>query len=105
MSETLFLIVRIDAPDSGPKRLEAMEAHIQYTLSNKHRFYVGGALRHEAVASAVGSTMIIAADSLEAAREFASQDPFDKAGVYARTDVWLFNAGVGEWLPEHLRKF
>lgn len=105
MSENLFLIVRTDAPNSEAKRLEAMENHIQYTISNKHRFHVGGALRHEVGAKAVGSAMIIAAESAEEAHDFASQDPFDQAGVYKRTDIWHFNAGVGDWLPDNLKQF
>ncbi|WP_416877502.1 YciI family protein [Litorimonas sp.] len=105
MTQSYFLIVRTDADDSAEKRLAAMDAHIKYTVENKHRFCVGGAIRHDPNADALGSAMIIQANSLENARAFASLDPFDKTGVYARTDVWQFNVGVGEWLPEKLRKF
>ncbi|NNC38706.1 MAG: hypothetical protein HKO02_14705 [Hyphomonadaceae bacterium] len=105
MENIIFLIVRTDAPNSAEKRLAAMEAHIEYTISNKDRFYVGGAIRHIPDAAALGSAMIVKADSLDEARAFAAMDPFDKIGIYARTDVWLFNVGVGEWLPEDLKKF
>jgi|GEM_PF-5997857 len=101
----IFLVVRTDADDSQDKRLAAMDAHIKYTIANKHRFHVGGAIRQDLEAAAVGSAMVIQAKSLDDAQAFAAEDPFDQAGVYARTDVWHFNAGVGDWLPENLRKF
>lgn len=105
MTENIFLIVRTDSADSADSRLAAMDAHIQYTIANNHRFYVGGAIRHNPDDAALGSAMIIKAESLEDARAFAALDPFDQAGVYAETNVWLFNVGVGDWLPAELKKF
>jgi len=105
MTQNHFLIVRTDAENSAEKRLTAMDAHIKYTVENKSRFYIGGAIRHDPKADALGSAMIIHANDLAEARAFAEMDPFDKAGVYAQTDVWHLNVGVGEWLPKDLRKF
>ncbi len=104
MVEKLFLVLRLDNANSAKHRAEALKAHVQFTLANKHRFYLGGALRNESNAEAIGSTMIVKAETLREARNFAAQDPFEAAGVYAQTDVWYFNPGIGQWLPEKLKK-
>ena len=104
MTKELFLIVRTDAQNSAKNRTTNMEAHVKYSVANKHRFCVGGAIRQTADAMAAGSAMIIHADNLEDERTFAAQDPFDQAGVYARTAVWHFNVGIGEWVPDAMKK-
>jgi uncharacterized protein YciI len=95
----LYLVIRTDAPDSLDARKAAVAAHMTYSEDNEHRFMIGGGLRAGcATDPALGSAMIVKGDSVEEVRAFCDEDPFARAGVFARTDIYFFRPGIGEWI-------
>lgn len=86
-----------DGPDTLPLRLAARGAHLARLLELRDagRLLLAGpcpAIDAEDPGEAgfSGSIVIAEFDSLEQAREWAAQDPYQLQGVYARNDVRPF---------------
>ncbi len=86
-----------DAPDALPRRLAAREAHLARLLQLRDagRLLLAGpcpAIDAEDPGGAgySGSIVIAEFESLQAARDWAGQDPYQLQGVYARVDVRPF---------------
>lgn len=93
----LYAIISEDVENSLPKRLPVRPAHLERVekLVAEGRLVVAGP--HPAIdsddpgeAGFTGSLIIAQFDSLEAARAWADDDPYVKAGVYSRVTVKPF---------------
>lgn len=89
-----YAIMAEDRPDSLEKRMQARPDHLARLeqLKNEGRLLVAGP--HPAIdsedpgpAGFTGSLVIAEFDSLDAARKWADEDPYIKAGVYERVVV------------------
>ncbi|NVK39935.1 MAG: YciI family protein [Oceanospirillaceae bacterium] len=89
-----YAIMAEDRPDSLEKRMQARPDHLARLeqLKNEGRLLVAGP--HPAIdsedpgpAGFSGSLVIAEFDSLDAARKWADEDPYIKAGVYERVVV------------------
>ncbi|WP_020681648.1 YciI family protein [Marinobacterium rhizophilum] len=89
-----YAIMAEDKPDSLERRLQARPEHLARLeqLKNEGRLLVAGP--HPAIdsedpgpAGFSGSLVIAQFRSLEAAQAWADEDPYIKAGVYARVTV------------------
>lgn len=89
-----YAIMAEDKPDSLERRLQARPEHLARLeqLKNEGRLLVAGP--HPAIdsedpgpAGFSGSLVIAQFSSLEAAQAWADEDPYIKAGVYARVTV------------------
>ncbi|UTW14154.1 YciI family protein [Marinobacterium rhizophilum] len=89
-----YAIMAEDKPDSLAQRLQARPEHLARLeqLKNEGRLLVAGP--HPAIdsedpgpAGFTGSLVIAQFSSLEAAQAWADEDPYIKAGVYARVMV------------------
>lgn len=92
-----YAIIAEDIDGSFEKRTAARPAHLARlrVLQDQGRLLLAGP--HPAIdcedpgaAGFTGSLVVAEFDSLEAAREWAGQDPYAKAGVYARVAVKPF---------------
>lgn len=93
----LYAIIAEDAADSLPGRRQARPAHLKRLeqLHDEGRLVLAGP--HPALdapdpgpAGFTGSLVVAEFESLEAARNWADQDPYCAAGVYARVTVKPF---------------
>ncbi len=83
----LFVIIAADALDSIEKRPIYREEHLKRLkqLSGEGKLLLAGPFTDTS-----GSLIIIEADSMDEAREFAENDPFYLNGVYTSIDVKPF---------------
>ncbi len=93
----LYAIMSRDVPDSTPLRAVARQRHLArlHALRDEGRLVLAGP--HPAIdandpgpAGWTGSLVVAEFDSLEAARAWASEDPYVEAGVYSDVDVQPF---------------
>lgn len=90
----LYSIVATDVKNSLPLRVSARPKHIERlnTLKNEGRLILAGPnpsidSNDPGEAGFTGSIIIAEFESLNAAQEWASQDPYIDAGVYDHVDV------------------
>ena len=92
-----YCIYSTDRPDSLPARLEARPAHLERVqkLVDQGRIMVAGPrpridAEDPGTAGFQGSLIIAEFDSLQAATQWADEDPYVKAGVYESVEVTPF---------------
>jgi uncharacterized protein YciI len=90
----LYVLVCNDKPDSLELRLANRETHLAYARGFADRLKVAGPLLDEA-GNMAGSLLILEAESLEDARAFNLDDPYQKAGLFASVQVTAFKATIG----------
>lgn len=91
----LYVLVCNDKPDSLELRLANREAHLAYARGFADRLKVAGPLLDEA-GNMAGSLLILEAESLEDARAFNLDDPYQKAGLFTSVQVTAFKATIGD---------
>ncbi|HSR54631.1 MAG TPA: YciI family protein [Alphaproteobacteria bacterium] len=82
-----FAIINHDKPDSVDLRMKTREVHLDYLRAAGETLYTAGPILNEDCETPIGSIVIIEADSLDAARAFAAEDPYAKAGLFQSTLV------------------
>jgi uncharacterized protein YciI len=88
----LFAIIAEDKPGSRDIRLATRAAHLEYLQSfggqsSGTRIVVAGPLLGPDGESMTGSLLIIEAADRPAAESFAANDPYAKAGLFAKTTI------------------
>mgnify|MGYP000577881315 CR=1 FL=1 len=98
----LYAVISQDVEDSLEKRLSARPAHVDRlnALKDAGRLVLAGphpAIESEdpGAAGFTGSLIVAEFDSLEAAREWAANDPYIAAGVYDNSVVKPFKKVFG----------
>jgi len=83
----IFVILGFDGPDGAAKRKIHRAAHLERmeTLDARGRVVLAGPLTDHA-----GSLIVIRADSLKEAEQFARDDPYTTFGVFERVEVHPF---------------
>ncbi len=82
-----YMILMQDKPEQGKQRAETRNAHLDYLDANKSRLLAAGAVLDDAGAIASGSMYIVDTDDRKEAERFAADDPFHKAGIFAKVTV------------------
>lgn len=85
----LFIISACDKPESYTLRESTRIPHAAYLDGQQLRLVAAGSVL-DAEGRAVGSTLIVTADSLGKAESFAANDPFALAGLFATQTVAAF---------------
>jgi len=82
-----FVILGFDGPDGQAKRKIHRAAHLENLalLDRQGRVVLAGPLTDQS-----GSLIIIEADSLEEAKQFAQNDPYTVHGIFERIEVHPF---------------
>ena len=83
-----FAILNHDKPGSLDLRMKVRETHLTYLRSVGDRLMTAGPILAEDGTTPIGSLLIVEADDLTAARDFAANDPYAKAGLFASSTVW-----------------
>ncbi|HTO42193.1 MAG TPA: YciI family protein [Rhizomicrobium sp.] len=81
----LFAITSLDKPGAQDLRMATREKHLAYG-ARVGNLRLGGPFLDEA-GNMVGSFVVLEADSLEAAQDWANNDPYFLAGLFASVDV------------------
>ncbi len=82
-----FLIQCFDKPDSLDLRLANRPAHLAYIDGLADRILAAGPMLGDDDATPVGSLLIMEWDSRADAEAFAADDPYNKAGLFARVEI------------------
>ncbi|RMD61659.1 MAG: YciI family protein [Alphaproteobacteria bacterium] len=82
-----FAIVCLDKPDHAAVRADNRPAHLEYLEAHRAQILAAGPLLSDDGESPVGSLLLMEFDDVEAARKFATEDPYNKAGLFRTVTV------------------
>ena len=96
----LYAFICTDKPGEGlALRMQNRDKHLAYLDSLGDNMKSAGPFMNEDGSQPRGSLVIVEADSMDAAREIAANDPYAIAGVFESVDIrpwkWLFGAPDG----------
>lgn len=86
----LYLISCTDRPDAAALRASTRPRHIEYLTALGERLVLGGPRLAADERTALGSTIIVEAESQAAAEAIAAADPYNQAGIFAAVEVVPF---------------
>ncbi len=91
-----FAIYALDRRPDGPTiRAETRPAHLEYIRRSGDVVKLAGPILQNDGETPAGSVMILELDTLEAAQDWAANDPYAKAGLFSSADVreykWVVN--------------
>lgn len=92
-----FTIITHDKPGAQAIRMEKLKEHLAHIETTLDQIAVAGPLRNDA-GEFIGSMLVVKAETPEEAREFLSHDPYFKADIWSKIDIFAFNAACGEWV-------
>ena len=94
----LFLINARDKANSTDLRLATREAHLSWAGDYADKIAMAGPVLSEDGETMRGSTFVIELASLDAAKAWAADDPYAKAGLFEHTESipfkWLIGTGT-----------
>jgi len=82
-----FAIFNQDKPNGLELRMTTREDHLNYLRAMGAGLLVAGPILDEDGETPIGSIVIIEAESLDAAKSFAKEDPYSKAGLFQSSAV------------------
>jgi hypothetical protein len=88
----LFVVTAIDKEGSLRLRMETREVHLAYAKETG-AVRLGGPFLN-AQGEMCGSLLVVEAADLQAARIWAQNDPYAKAGLFQSSDVRGWKAGI-----------
>ncbi len=89
----LYIVYQIDGPDSPEIRAATRDAHFKYLDEHEDILVLGGALLADDGKTRTGSVLIINVDDLTAAKAFSENEPFRRAGLFARVEISRMRRG------------
>ncbi len=94
----LFAITAYDKPDHVALRLETRATHLEFIDKCGDQVKLAGPFLADDGETPVGSLLIIEAESLNAAKQWAELDPYARAGLFASVDIrpWKWVIGKPE---------
>lgn len=89
----LFALICTDKDDSEDLRKATRDAHLAYI--GDFAIKLAGPLLSDDGETMIGSLIILEADSLSAAQQFAASDPYKNAGLFADVTIKPFRQAIG----------
>jgi uncharacterized protein YciI len=86
----LFVMYGLDKAECGQLRKDTRPAHLQWIDGLGARVKLAGPLLSAEGANAVGSMIVVEADSLEAAHTLFQHDPYAVAGLWDSLEIRPF---------------
>jgi uncharacterized protein len=93
----LYIIYQVDKPGGEAIRAATREAHFAYLGAHEDILVLGGALLGEDGKTRTGSVLIVNVADRAAADAFSENEPFRKAGLFARVEISRMRRG--QWNP------
>jgi uncharacterized protein len=90
----LFVLTATDKPNALALRMATRTAHFEYARATGN-VKLGGPFL-DGKGDMAGSLIIFEAADLEAARKWAANDPYAKAGLFAQSDIRPWKATFNE---------
>ncbi|PFG65217.1 hypothetical protein AXZ77_3869 [Thioclava sp. ES.031] len=87
-----FAVICRDKPGALQTRMDNREKHLAYIEETGAVFMAGPFLENDQM---VGSLVIVEVDSLEAAQDWAANDPYAKAGLFEDVQVKAWKKVIG----------
>ena len=84
----LYCLVCIDRDNSIEKRMQNREDHLKYVAETNVVKFAGPFLSEED--TMIGSLIVIDVDDKEAAELWSKNDPYKKADLFKRTEIFKF---------------
>ena len=84
----LYCLVCIDRENSIETRMQNREDHLKYVAETNVVKFAGPFLSEED--TMIGSLIVIDVDNKEAAALWSKNDPYKKAGLFQRTEIFKF---------------
>jgi uncharacterized protein YciI len=81
----LFVLTAVDKENSLALRMETRNAHFEYAKATGV-IRLGGPFL-DAKGDMAGSMIVFEAADMEAAKQWAANDPYAKAGLFAKSDI------------------
>lgn len=94
-----FVITAFDKENSLDLRMSTRSKHLEYAIENACTVVAGPILTEGDDPKPKGSVIIIEAESLEAAKKYAENDPYALAGLFDKVSVRPWMPALGKWLP------
>ena len=91
-----FILLCRDKPNSLDLRMATRPAHLEYFHGFGNKVVLGGPLL-DADDKPKGSMLLIEAESEEAARKIAAEDPYAKAGLFASVEILPFRTALANY--------
>lgn len=86
----IYVFILVDKPGHGELRQRVRPEHKAYLGAVADRIAFAGPLTHDDGATMIGSLLAIDFATREAAHAWLADEPFTRAGLYARTEVHAF---------------
>jgi len=93
----LYIIFSLDKPNAQPLRDATRAAHIDYLNGFRDIIVLGGGMLSDEGVGHKGSTIIVNVKSRKQAEDFALNEPFKVAGLYAQQTILRMRKGY--WNP------
>jgi uncharacterized protein YciI len=90
----LFFVHCIDKPNSTAIRQKTRPAHLEYIGKFGAKILIAGPTLADDSATSTGSMFVIDLPDAKAAAEFAANDPYAKAGLFATTRIAPFRTVI-----------
>ena len=83
----LFALYCLDKEGHAQVRADNREAHVAYLKAQSERILTAGPLLDDDASGMVGSLLILDLPDRDAARAFAADDPYAKAGLFRSVEI------------------
>ncbi len=90
----LWAIVCLDGPAAPALRAQHLAAHRAHLMAAEDRLAFGAAMQSDDGSAAIGTLLIVAADSRADAQSLIDADPFARHGVFASITVSSLRKGL-----------
>ena len=98
LEKTVFIVTAFDCEDTGERRDEFLEGHLEYVEKHSEEYLVSGPLRKPGETELCGSFFMVAADDAAHADRIVRGDPYFACGLYGRIEKREFTAAAGKWM-------
>ncbi|MTH78977.1 YciI family protein [Paracoccus aestuariivivens] len=88
----LFAVICRDKPDHLQTRMETRERHLAYLAERPVVQFAGPFIEG---GSPIGSLLVVEAESIAAAQDWAANDPYAQAGLFASVEVIEWRKVIG----------
>jgi uncharacterized protein YciI len=92
-----YIVFATDKPNSTKLRADTRPEHMEYLKGCGDMIVAGGATLTDDGEGMTGSFLLVDVPDRAAAEEFARNDPFAKAGLFATTEIKRWRKGI--WNP------
>lgn len=86
----VYVFVLVDKPEHAELRQRVRPEHKAYLAAVADRIAFAGPLTHDDGVTMIGSLLAIDFDTRDGAHAWLANEPFTRAGLYARTEVHAF---------------